>query len=204
MHNIDQKDFMESKFEKIEFKENIESKRFLDCEFVKCSFAEIEIAQCQFTDCVFIECNLSLAKVTDSSFLNVAFDQSKVIGVNWAKAKWPQFKLESPLSFYHSNISDSSFFELSLSYLVLESCQARDVDFRSADLSNSSLTYCDFQGSHFVNSNLTSADFTGSENYNIDVFENTIKNAKFSLPEALSLLDHLGIKIVDLDKINKK
>lgn len=196
MDILSQDAISEKKFEKLNFGENLVSKHFFGCEFIKCNFAEREINRCKFTDCVFIECNLSAIRVTLSSFTNVDFEKSKIIGVNWAYARWPEFKLDSPLSFYHCDISDSSFFELSLPYFILESCKANNVDFRNANLENSSLTYSDFSGSDFVNTKLNKADFTGSENYNIDVFKNEIKNAKFSLPDALALLDSLDIEII--------
>ncbi len=193
---FNQDDISDNKFEKIKFSENVLGKKFFDCEFVRCDFTEITLEKCQFTDCNFIECNLSLIKVTLSAFINVAFDQCKMVGVNWTAAKWPQFKLESPISFYHCNISESSFYELGLSHLVLESCKAHHVDFRSADVSHASLAYTDFMGSYFGETNLSSADLVGSENYSINVLENEIKGAKFSLPDAVDLLGPLGIKII--------
>lgn len=186
-------------FEKIRFSENIVSMRFFDCEFHHCDFSKMSLQKCHFTDCNFIECNLSLLKVTLSAFINVAFDQCKMIGINWTAARWPQFKLNSPISFYHCNISDSSFYELGLSHLVLESCKAHHVDFRSADLSHSNMAYSDFTGASFGGTDLTAADFLGSENYAINLLENKVKGAKFSLPDALNLLDPLGVKIIDPD-----
>lgn len=43
--------------------------------------------------------------------------------------------------------------------------------------------------------NLEKANFTNARNYSIDPTTNNIKGAVFSLPEAVSLLKSLGIKL---------
>jgi uncharacterized protein YjbI with pentapeptide repeats len=59
-----------------------------------------------------------------------------------------------------------------------------------ADFGKSDLT-----GSTFHNSNLSKANFIGAINYSINPLTNKLSKAKFSKPEALSLLDHLDIII---------
>lgn len=48
-----------------------------------------------------------------------------------------------------------------------------------------------------MKSNLQGCDFTESSNYAINPFENNIKEAKFSRWEAFSLLECMGIELVD-------
>lgn len=47
------------------------------------------------------------------------------------------------------------------------------------------------QLNHFI------ANFIGARNYAIDPTQNTLKKAKFSLPEAMSLLRSLDIELID-------
>lgn len=47
---------------------------------------------------------------------------------------------------------------------------------------------------------LVSADFTEAINYSIDLQLNDIKKAKFSFPEAISLLEVYEIEIVGLNR----
>ena len=54
---------------------------------------------------------------------------------------------------------------------------------------------CDLAGAVFNHTDLGRADFTGAQNYTIDVTHNQVKGAVFDLPEAVSLLSFLGIKI---------
>ncbi len=72
-------------------------------------------------------------------------------------------------------------------------CEAKEVDFTETDLSHSDLKGTDFEKSRFFKTNLAYADFKGARNYYIDARVNTLKQTKFSLPEALSLLNGLDI-----------
>ncbi len=74
---------------------------------------------------------------------------------------------------------------------------AHHVDFREGDFSNANFTYTDFTGCLFGNTNLTGADFSDATGYDIDIYQNVIKRAKFSRFEAVRLLDSLEIELVD-------
>ena len=71
------------------------------------------------------------------------------------------------------------------------------MDFREADLSETDFDGTDLSESLFLNTNLTEADFVGAMNYDISPEKNKLKGAKFSLPEAMSLLFNLDIILVD-------
>src|SRR5690606_24429697 len=101
------------------------------------------------------------------------------------------------LKFYQCILNDSSFFGLELHEVVMEECKAHDVDFRDAKLNGASLTYTDFSSSLFGRTNLSDADLSEATNYSIDLLANNLTNATFSRYEALSLLESLGIKLVD-------
>ena len=79
--------------------------------------------------------------------------------------------------------------------LKIINCEAKEVDFIETDLTGGVFTGTDFEGSRFFKTNLTNADFKGARNYMIDARNNTLKKTKFSLPEALSLLNGLDIII---------
>jgi fluoroquinolone resistance protein len=55
----------------------------------------------------------------------------------------------------------------------------------------------DFLNSTFSKTNLTKADFSKAKNYAIDYRINILTQAKFSLPEAVALLELLEIVIAD-------
>lgn len=192
------KEYFEQTFEDLDFSQkNIPDKIFEKCRFIKCNLSETHFQKCRFCDCEFIRCNLSIIKVKECTFSGVVFDDSKIIGVNWTEATWPVIKLTCSIGFFKCDISHSTFLGLNLRETNIVECRVHNVDFREADLTKANLTYSDFDNSIFINTDLTEADFTYSDNYRIDVTLNKIIKAKFMLPEAVSLLYGLDIKLVD-------
>lgn len=173
----------------------IEDKLFEGCQFINANFSESQFIRCKFVDCEFNNCNLSAVQFKASLFNNVTFFESKVIGVNWTMLNWPLIRLSIPFQFYSSIISHSSFYGLELQELVIEACIAHDVDFREADLRRANFKLTDLEKSQFVHTKLNSADFTEAQSYSIDPTENDIRKAKFSLPDAIHLLDGFDIQI---------
>jgi fluoroquinolone resistance protein len=169
---------------------------FHDCVFFHSSFAQSVFRRCRFVNCVFRECDLSLVEVPECRFTQTRFERSKVIGVNWSEADWPQTGLANPIGFVGCAISHSTFMGLSLPRMEVRDCVALDVDFREADLSQADFAGTDLSQSLFGNTNLSEADLSRARNYHIDPGQNTLKQAKFSLPEAMSLLYSLDIILV--------
>ncbi|HUW94716.1 MAG TPA: pentapeptide repeat-containing protein, partial [Anaerolineae bacterium] len=93
-------------------------------------------------------------------------------------------------------ISHSTFMGLTLPRMEVRDCVALDVDFREADLSKADFAGTDLSQSLFGNTNLSEADLSRARNYHIDPGQNTLKQARFSLPEAMSLLYSLDIILV--------
>lgn len=173
------------------------SSEFYDCAFLHSTFAESVFRRCRFVNCVFRDCDLSLVKVPESSFTSTRFENSKLIGVNWTEAHWPKAGLAKPVSFSKCVISHSTFIGLSLRSLELRDCVASDVDFREADLSRADFGASDLSGSIFGKTNLSGADLSRACNYGIDPGQNTLKRAKFSLPEAMSLLHSMDVVLTE-------
>ncbi|HHE37447.1 MAG TPA: hypothetical protein ENL20_02610 [Candidatus Cloacimonetes bacterium] len=74
-------------------------------------------------------------------------------------------------------------------------CRIHNSDFYQTYLTNSNFTCSDLKGSIFENTNLENANFQNAKNYSINPLNNKIEKAKFSMPEVVSLLNHLGIRI---------
>ena len=170
---------------------------FEDCEFEDCDFSSAVFSQCRFINCSFNRCNLSLIDFSLSRVSEVDFVECKMVGIDWTRAYWPEFIVDSEISFTQCILNDSSFFALTLHELKLSECKLHNVDFREGDFSNSSITFCDCTNSLFMHTNLQAADFTESYNYDIDILENSVAKAKFSRYEALKLLEYLDIELVD-------
>lgn len=188
--------YLQKVFDKMDLASKpIKDKTFEGCDFKNCNFDNATFINCKFIDCEFTNCSLNTIVPTHTSFSNINFDNTKLMGINWPMAQWPQIKLYSLIHFYSCDISHSSFFGLNLSEINLQNCKAHDVDFREADLSNSYLMDTDFFQSLFIKTKLNSANFSGAINYNIDIKLNTVKNAIFTFPDVINLLHHFEIKI---------
>lgn len=197
--NFDKKnEFWSENFEGLNLSgKEIYLKEFDDCTFRRCDFSEATFKHSNFVDCDFINCNLSLLKMEYSKFSDVSFLESKLIGINWTKVDWPSLVFSSPLKFYKSNLSDCSFYGLSLQELILDECKAHNVDFREGNFSKACFSYTDFSGSFFGNTNLSGADFSEATDYDINIYQNVINKAKFTRFEASRLLDCLDIELID-------
>ena len=74
-------------------------------------------------------------------------------------------------------------------------CALRESDFSGANLENALFTGSDLSATVFANTNLHKADFSAAKNYFIDPSQNRVKDAVFTLPEALNLLQAFQITI---------
>ena len=96
----------------------------------------------------------------------------------------------------------------SLRHCVFFGLDLKGFQFAGADLSGSffdgckleeaSFAGCRLQGTSFAQNDLRGADFRGATEYFFSLEGNRVKNAKFSLPEAVNLLAALGVVIENL------
>jgi fluoroquinolone resistance protein len=190
--------YVNRKFEKETLTgERIVTGEFTESLFIRCDFSETIFEACRFTDCLFDGCDLAMVEFPGCTFTSVAFKDSRLMGVDWTRADWPRLGGGRRITFTDCVISHSTFIGLSLREIQLVRCTASDVDFREADLSRASFIDTDLAESIFQNTDLTQADFSRARNYRIDPAQNKISRAKFSLPEALSLLYSMDIEMVD-------
>jgi fluoroquinolone resistance protein len=193
-----QADYTEEVFKEIRLdRVELVSTEFHDCVFFRSSFVETAFRSCKFVGCTFKECDLSLAKVPGSRFTSCRFEGCKAMGINWSEADWPKSSLPDPIGFFDCTISHSTFIGVSLREIKICDCLAVDADFREADLSQADFGGTDLAQSLFGHTDLSGADLSRARNYHIDPSQNTLTQAKFSLPEALSLLHNMDIVLVD-------
>jgi uncharacterized protein YjbI with pentapeptide repeats len=177
--------------------QRFESSEFYDCKFIRCSFSESLFSSCRFVNCTFQDCDLSLIQLTGSSFSATRFEDSKVIGVDWTQADWSSPSIGAPIGFIKSTLNHATFIGLKLREIEIIDSIAVNVDFREADLSQSDFSGTDLSKSLFSNTDLTAADLSRARNYHIAPGQNTLKQTKFSLPEAMSLLYNLDIDLIE-------
>jgi len=160
------------------------------CVFSHCVFLNCIFKECRFIDCSFSECTLSAITLNQTIFHEVVFIKSKIIGMDWTKARSIR-----GLSFQSSVLDYSNFSYIKHPKLLLKDSAVHEVDFTEADLSDSSFNGSDLHRSVFHHTNLSGSSFAGAYNYAIDPTANKVAKARFSLPEAASLLTSLGIEL---------
>lgn len=189
----DGEEYVEQQFAKLTLtQEVVTAVTFEECTFADCNFSETQFKRCTFRDCQFRNCDLSLPDVDYSSFQRSKFEQCKLIGLNWAKVGRIEW-----IEFHSCNLNYATFTELDLTKAVITDCLAKEATFAETNLTEANCTRTDFTDSRFVRTNLTKADFRGARNYTIAADLNTLKEAKFSLPEAVALLHGLDIILED-------
>lgn len=176
-------------------------KRFEEVEFSGCALDRCVFGQCTFYRCSFIECSFSIcdlsgAQVPNTRFTDVTFKGSKLTGIDWTQVgESAVSKLLVSLDFDECVLNYSSFFGMSLNGRSMTRCTAHEVDLREANLTDAVLRSTDFSGALFHNTTLRRADLSDASNYVIDPTANVVVKARFSLPEALSLLRGFDVVI---------
>ncbi|MFC0268048.1 pentapeptide repeat-containing protein [Kushneria aurantia] len=173
----------------------LENSRFDSCSFTACHFAESLFKSCRFVECCFSDCNFSMAQFDGTLLSNVDFQRCKLIGIDWTRARWPSINIPDALSFEECVLNDSSFFSLYLAGAKMVGCRIHRVDFNEADCEEVDFSDSDLEGAAFRRTSLRGANFVDAINYNIDIFENDLKGAKFALPQAIALLNALDIEL---------
>jgi len=173
------------------------SVEFNECKFNRCIFRDALLIGCKFHNCTFLDCDFSLTKLNDCLFTEVVFKNCQLIGVNWMETSLAKKNFLKTVDFLKCVLNYSTFTGLHLAKIQMIDCIAHSVDFTDADLSLVDCCRTDFNESRFHNTNLSEVNFTDATNYSISVIDNNVKKAKFSLPEAMSLLYSLDIVLSD-------
>lgn len=188
---FDNEFYLNENFSAMEFSNSVlKDTEFTDCSFDKMNFEKTAFKYVRFENCTFSNCNLSLIKITACRFIDCRFTACKMIGINWQEAEAPvEIMMEG------CKLDYSIFYGLDLRRIEIRDSFATEVNFENADLSKGKFNGTDFSLSKFKNSNLSFSDFREATNYDINPEFNRIKKAKFSMPEAMTLLQCFDIEI---------
>lgn len=173
-----------------DLKNNLSNTEFIDCVFEGINLSDMAIKGSKFIDCTFQQCNCSNSSFTNSSFRNSNFIDSKLVGINWSST---QTLVE--LKFENSLMDYSVFQDMKLSSAIFKNCSLKEVDFSQSDLSKASFSGSNLRHSSFTGADLSQANLTHAAEYSIDPNFTQIKKAKFSMPEAITLLKALDVII---------
>lgn len=176
------------RFEKQSFTD-LSSDEYYDCLFVQCDFSNSLCTSAEFHQCLFDGCNISMSNFEHCIFKKAQFIDCKIMGVDFGKCAKYNFSLQFDKCF----IKYTLFFKNDLKNTVFKRCTIHECNFLEVNLQKASFVDCDLSESIFEQANLEGADFLSARNYCIHPEKNRLKKAQFSMPEAVGLLQHLGI-----------
>lgn len=169
----------------------LRDQRFQDCLFVQCDFTGTDLSSANFEACRFERCNFSLTKWHQTSLQGCIFIHSKLIGVDFSRCR--TFGLS--FSFEDCLVELCSFNQLHLNEFQNERTQFRHCTFSGSQFPQAIFSHCDFEGTTFHHTDLHQADFRSASNYRLDPTSNTIKQAQFTYPGLLGLLQDFDVRI---------
>jgi len=193
--------FDSEKFESITLNDSrhLDGKTFISSTFVDCDFSNAKITDCVFNDCDFVNCNFSLCSLKESKIDDASFKNCQLMGVDFTVMRWSKIARKRntfAISFDHCVLNYSIFIGMNMYKARFADCSLKEVCFEETDLEEAVFGNSDLSSAIFNNTNLKSADLSKATNYNINVSTNRLAKAKFSLPEAMSLLYSMDIEII--------
>ena len=185
---IEKKTFKQEDFPK----DLLTDQMFQNCSFIGYDFTEANLRNTKFSFCVFSNCNFSLPLLDNCRMQEVQFVSCKIIGADFYKCE----KMFFTPSFEKCVLRYSNFSDLNLKNIFFKQSKINEVYFNQTILVGADFSGSDLLGSQFHHCDLSKADFSTAVRYQIDPQSNKIKKAKFSLPEAIGLLQGFDIEIV--------
>lgn len=175
--------------------ELIEDCEFTECTFTGCSLTECTLSNCAFNECTFVNCSFSEIKSSGTEVCFGVFEGCTMNGVNW-RTLMPEVPLACPIEkLTDCKLRYNTFYKLALNKFDFTGNEITRSEFTECSLAGSCFKGCELEGTEFFRCDLTKADMRDAKGYRIDILTSRLKNARFSYPDVMALLDGIGIKI---------
>jgi len=159
--------------------------------FVNCDFTGADLSNLRFADCLFERCNLSSARLAGTALQNVAFDECKLLGLQFTACRDMLFGVH----FDQCQLRYASFAGRKMPGTHFVRCALDEADFADADLSAAVFRDCSLASAVFQKTRLVGADFTTATGFTIDPETNSLLNARFTLPGLLGVVAKYGLVV---------
>lgn len=170
--------------------ERLSGKTFDGCAFRDCNLSGADLQSTRFLGCHFERCDLSNVRVRGATLREIVAKDCKMLGIDFTAAA----QFVSP-KFENCVLSYASFVQMDVKKAKFDGCIFREADFSNANMQEVSCVGADFAGAVFKRTILAKADFRRAIGYALDASECNVRGMKASLPEALTLLNVLGVKL---------
>ena len=183
-------------FDRISLEEDcLENQVFRECEFHNCQFLSSRIHRCLFRSCAFQNCVFAGVEWKFTSMVDGIFKDSICVGIDWSLLKTKTRGNEPVYEAQNTFFKYCSFYQMGLKRFHFETCRFQESYFEECSMQECHLENISFDKTQFRGCDLRKADFRGAVGYVIDPQQNKLREARFSFPEVICLLDGLGISI---------
>ena len=153
---------------------------FSDCTFIDCTFENCKLDHSVLSECQFIRCTITGLKTTMSRAKFTELQNCTLNNIDWLSLQ-----------------GDGSFAD---PIEKLQDCRLKYNTFTEMNLTKFNFAGNEIQRSmldtEFYQCDMRKANFKEASGYKVDIFGCKLQDAKFSLPEAVSLLGDLRIKLL--------
>lgn len=167
---------------------DLTGKEFYRCTFAKCQLGESRWAGSKLEATVFRACDLGGALVGSAAFRGVRFENSKMMGIDWAEVS-----PNPEISFEGSKLQYASFVELNLRRASFVRCSLVDANFTAVDLTDAVFMEVDLTGSTFDGCTLVRTDFSTATGLFLAPGSNRLKDTRVPIETAILAARTLGM-----------
>ena len=157
---------------------------FDEYHFRNCDFSEADFSRLRFANCLFERCNLSGVRLAGTALQNVAFEECKLLGLQFTACRDMLFGVH----FEQCQLRYASFAGRQMPGTNFRGCGLEEADFADAGLAGAVFQNCSLAGAVFQNTQLVGADFRTATGFIIDPEQNQLRQAHFSLAGLLGVV----------------
>lgn len=164
---------------------------FDEYHFVNCDFSGADFSGIRFSECLFERCNLSAVRLAGTALQNVAFDECKLMGLQFTACRDMLFGVH----FDQCQLRYASFAGRTMPGTRFMGCTLDEADFADADFTGAVFQDCSLAGAVFQNTRLAGADFSTATGFIIDPETNPLLGARFTVHGLLGVVAKYGLVV---------
>ena len=169
---------------------------FSDCVFADCTFEDCKLDHSVLTECQFLRCTVTNLKTTMSRAKFTDFENCTLNNIDWMSLQGDGAFADPIESLRDCRLKYNTFTEMNLTKFKFAGSVIQRSMFAKCNLVSADFEKCDLLDTEFFQCDMRKANFKEASGYKVDIFGCKLQDAKFSLPEAVSLLGDLRIKLL--------
>ncbi len=185
------------RFSRLEFTEET----FYDCDFSDCTFIDCTCENCKLdhsvlSECQFIRCTITDLKTTMSRAKFTGLQGCTLNNIDWMSLQGDGSFADPIEKLQGCRLKYNTFTEMNFTKFNFAGNEIQRSMFAKCNLVSADFEKCDLLDTEFYQCDMRKANFKEAGGYKVDIFGCKLQDAKFSLPEAVSLLGDLRIKLL--------